>query len=579
MSTTSHGGILRSDATSEANGRVRVASPERPWDQLARARLSREAELMWSLNAAKLPGIPSLVSWDPDSATLTYAPSTTAPLLRGLGPGLSLTRAIELAAGMASWLARMHAQGVLYLSVTPAALAWDPATRQLEARTLGSARRIGEINHPKLNDWQLGNFPYLAPEQSGRMPGCRPDGRSDLYGLGVTLFELMAGRLPLLGRDQDDWIEAHLNRPPRRLAGEGLDIPDALDAFVSQLLAKDPNERPPSAQACADRLAAFQEQFEIGMPLVSSAKLSAAPTRLSWAGAPLEREETTAALRACFETCVKEKRPTLGTIHGAMGSGKTAAVEYLRVAVSENGGAFARAKFDAIPSAIPYAALLRAFDALLDDHLPELDEAELETWRVLLDAGLGLGDHADLLMAMSPALANLLPDRPTLTELGPDLAKARLREAVERLVDTIPRERPLLLFLDDLQWADGPSLEFLAELLSPNAKARPVCCIAAYEDDELDADHPVSAFLAKVRADHQDAPELTLAPLSRESVDTLLAYGLELEVPEVAELGAVVYAESGGNPRRAVEFLDRLERERLIHHTDGRWRWELDQIS
>ena len=296
-----------------------------------------------------------------------------------------------------------------------------------------------------------------------------------------------------------------------------------------------------------------------------------APSRL------FGRERESAALAALLdEAC--GGATVLALVAGPSGVGKSALVQALQGEVRARRGIFAAGKFDQLQRSTPYAALAQALRSVVRRRLADPAEV-LERWRQALQEAAG--PNGQILVELMPELVHILGEPKPLVELGPMEAKLRFQTTVLRFVRTLATaEHPLLLFIDDLQWADAASLSLLGELLKEPA-GQHLLVVGAYRDEEVGPEHPLNALLSASAAPGAVTGRLALSPLGAEAVAAMVADMLDRPEAEVEELSRLIKDKTDGSPFFVGQFLQLLhERKLLVRDAEtGRWRWQREAIE
>ena len=511
------------------------------------------------------------------TTTLVLEDSGGELLERFLGRPLELTRFLRLAIQLAGAVGQVHRQGLIHKDVRPANVLVD-ARAGVHLIGFGIASQLPrERQVPAAPEVIAGTFAYMAPEQTGRM-NRSIDGRSDLYSLGVTLYEMLTGALPFTASEPMEWIHCHVARKPvppsARLSG----IEPAVEAIILKLLAKTAEDRYQTAAGVeADLrrcLAGWEaggriEPFALGAHDVSDRLLI--PEKLYGRAAEI------AALVATFDRVVTHGTTELVLVSGYSGVGKSSVVNELHKVLVPTRGLFAAGKFEQYKRDIPYATLAQAFQGLVREILGK-DDAAVAVWRqALLEA---LGTNGGLIVGLIPELALIIGEPPPVPGLAPQDAQHRFQAVFRRFLGVFARpEHPLALFLDDLQWLDSASLDLIEHLVT-HPEVRHLLLVGAYRDNEVGAAHPLRRTLELVRKAQARAHEIVLAPLAPDDVGQLVADSLRCGAAQARPLAALIYEKTAGNPFFAIQFLTALPEEGLLafDHRAAAWRWDLPRI-
>jgi predicted ATPase/serine/threonine protein kinase/GAF domain-containing protein len=482
-----------------------------------------------------------------------------------------LRRSLETGILVLERLAEIHRLNVIHKDVNPSNIIVnaDGGVRLID---FGIATRISREQPVYVNPGGIaGTLRYISPEQTGRLNRC-VDRRTDLYSFGVMLYEWLAGRPPFEFDDPFDLVYGHLALVPPDAREFNSGIPDMVSAILARLLAKNPDERYQSAdgiradlQESIRRLASRDASvFAIGK--LDGVSRLRAPNRL------YGRKREMTALEEAFERVGRGAREIV-TVAGYSGIGKTSLVGELFPSVTRRRGFFASGKFEQLQRNIPYAALTQAFRGLIRDLLTE-SESHLAGWRSVIEAALG--ENVGVITPLIPELKLITGDPGPVADLLPHEAGRRLRHLFSRFVACFAAfEHPLVIFLDDLQWADAASLSLISDLMG-DEQAGHVLFVFAYRDNEVATDHSFRLLLDGVRWREMPVTELKLAPLDGEAVAEYVGDVLGGDQPALAEL---LLAKTGGNPFFVGELLNRFFAEGFIRPDEsGTWRIDMEGI-
>ncbi|HUA22845.1 MAG TPA: AAA family ATPase [Steroidobacteraceae bacterium] len=492
---------------------------------------------------------------------------------------LPLGEFLRVAVGLAGALGGLHQKGLIHKDIKPANLLAHTSTGQVWLTGFGFASRVPrepQVPHPP--HFIPGTLEYVAPEQTGRM-NHSIDLRADLYSCGVTLYQMLTGQLPFSASDPMEWVHCHIARQPQHPGHRREDTPAALDAIVMKLLAKTPEERYQTAAGLeADLrlcLTAWDAHGRIDGAFVPGQY--DAPDKLLVPERLYGREAETDVLTRAFERVASEGKTRLVLVSGHSGIGKSSVVQELRKRLTPARGLFAAGKFDQYKQNVPFATLAQAFRDLVRDVLGKSND-EIERHRLeLLQA---LGPSAQLMIELIPELEFLIGTQPPLPDLSPQDAQNRLHRMFDRFIGVFARpERPLVLFLDDLQWLDAATLSLVEHLVTASS-TRHLLLLGAYRDNEIAPAHPLLRTLQAMRKSAENFSEVALSPLSESDVRRLLADTFRSDEESVWTLAQVVYAKTAGNPFFTIQFLKSLPTDELVWFdaSSRAWRWEIEGI-
>ncbi|HTR05557.1 MAG TPA: serine/threonine-protein kinase PknK, partial [Paraburkholderia sp.] len=501
------------------------------------------------------------------------------PLERLLGTPLEIGRFLRLAIGIIAAMGKMHQRGLVHKDVKPANILVNPANAEVRLTGFGIASRLPrERQAPEPPETIAGTLAYMAPEQTGRM-NRSIDARSDLYALGVTLYQMLTGVLPFTASDPLEWVHCHIARKPVPPHERVASVPATISAIVMKLLAKTADDRYQTAGGVEHDLRRCLSQWE-KQGLVDPFPIGERdiPDRLLIPEKLYGREREVETLLAAFGRVVKSGVPELVLVSGYSGIGKSSVVNELHKVLVPPRGLFAAGKFDQYRRDIPYATLAQTLQSLVRPLLGK-SEADLCVWRS--DLRKALGPNGQLMVDLVPELELILGQQPRVPPLEPQQAQGRFQLVIRRFIGVFARPgHQLALFLDDLQWIDVATLDLLEDLLT-RSDLRHLMLIGAYRDNEVSPAHPLMRKLDVIRAAGGKVGQITLVPLGREHLGHLLADTLRCKPEDVAPLARLVHEKTAGNPFFATQFMTSLADEGLLafEHDAGRWSWDLDRMD
>jgi PAS domain S-box-containing protein len=500
------------------------------------------------------------------------------PLVRHIGAPMEMGQFLSLAISLSVGLGRMHGRGLVHKDIKPANVFINFAQGSAWLTGFGIASHLPrERQAPKPPELITGTLPYMAPEQTGRMNRA-VDSRSDLYALGVTLYQLLTGNLPFTASDPLEWMHCHIARKPLPPKERRQDVPGPVSAIIMKLLAKTAEERYQTAAGVEHDfrqcLAEWQARRRIDdLPLGKQD----VPDRLLIPEKLYGREGAIDTLLASFDRVVANGRPQLVLVSGYSGIGKSSVVNELHKVLALPRGLFASGKFDQYKRDIPYATLAQAFQSLIRQLLGK-PEDELSKWRQAFREAL---DPNGLLIAdLVPELKFIIGEPPSVPDLPPQDAKARFQLVMRRFIGVFARaEHPLALFLDDLQWLDAATLDLLQDLLT-QTDVHHLLLIGAYRDNEVSGSHPLMTRLEAISRSGATVHRIVLAPLTSRDLTQLVSDSLYCDPSRVAPLVRLIHEKTGGNPFFVIQFIAALAEEGLLYfdHDRGRWHWNIRGI-
>jgi class 3 adenylate cyclase len=475
---------------------------------------------------------------------------------------LEFAEALSIAEQIASALGHAHSLNVIHRDLKPGNV-WlaEDGTAKLGDFGLAVATDRSRITQEGM---MLGTVAYMSPEQAVAR---ELDPRSDLYSLGAMLYEMVTGRPPFLGDDAVSVISQHLNTDPVAPSWHNRNVPRPLEVLILRLLAKDPNERHRDARAVGDEL---QNIRTSSLERAVAEAPSAAPQDLegvNW-GRFFGRHAELEQLKAKVDQTVSGSG-ALVMVVGEPGIGKTRLTEELAVYARLRGAQVLLGHCYEGEGTIPYLPFVESFRTYLRGRDDDVLREEL-------------GEGAPEVATLVSEIRQRFPDLPESPPAESDAERLRLFSSVSGFLENASRTHPIVLVLDDIHWADKPSLLLMQYLARRVAGAR-LLVVATYRDVELDRTHPLSEVVATLRRE-RSYERVLLRGLPESAIQEMLASAAGGDADtEGAEariaFAAALYQETEGNPFFVREVLSHLIEEGKLYREEGRWRANVTSVS
>ncbi|WP_437589412.1 AAA family ATPase [Sorangium sp. So ce1000] len=516
-----------------------------------------------------------------------FAGRSLRAIIDGNGQGVGLAQAVRIALQLADTLGAIHERNIVHKDIKPSNIIVDSDVRTSKLTDFSIASLLPGERAAVVDPWSAGEgtLQYISPEQTGRM-NRSIDFRSDYYSLGVTLYELTTSRLPFETTDPLELVHHHIARTPVAPHLIRPAIPEALSRVIMKLLSKTAEERYQSTFGLKADLKACLDMLEHGSPAVDFAPgRKDRPTRLQVSQKLYGRQEDVGALMAAFRNisgsgpgAAEGGRSELVLVAGYSGVGKSAVVNEIHKPIAKEAGYFAAGKFDQFTRNVPYAAVIAALREVVRQILTE-SRNELADWRARILAAVS--PNGQVIAEVIPEIELILGEQPPVPVLGSMETRNRFNLTFRNFIGAIAlKTRALVLFLDDLQWADTGSLNLLSVLLE-DPEIRHLLLIGSYRDNEVDDAHPLMMTLSALRKSEARVNTLTLTPLARAHVNELISDSLGLSRDDCDPLSDVIFAKTHGNPFFTIQYLESLCREGHLRFSSetGAWQWSVAAIA
>jgi len=558
-----------------------------------RARLSSSVEILKTfdhphivkiVDVIEYSGRPCLVMTDTHSIDLWQYAETFEH------KKLPLEAVLNIAVQLADALSVIHHAQVIHKDLHPGNVVINPDTLNVQIIDFGLSSLLSREQPTLAPPENLeGILSYISPEQTGRMNRSL-DYRSDFYTLGVTLYQLLTGVLPFEADDAIGLVHAHIARVQTPVCKRCPEVPNVVSDIIDKLMHKTAETRYQSALGLKQDIDICRRHvlagtnipiFELGLNDVSD--------RFQVPQVLYGRKKEVEQLMASFYQAAKGQ-PQLLAVEGFAGIGKSALVHEVHKVIAAHSGVFTSGKFDQFQKNVPYSALKQAFSGWVQ-HALSLKETSLLALRELLNTALGA--NARVLIDFLESFELVLGALESLPTLGAQETQNRFHLVLQRFVQLITQDRPLVIFIDDIQWADRGTLNLLPLLMGAGSNTsvmieeerdRPDCrllLLVAYRDNEVDENHPAVITLKQIQKEYATAATLNLNPLPVEQINQLLVDALHQRLDVTFPLAELVHYKTAGNPFFVNEFLKTLYSEKLLNFDlrQKQWCWNLDDIK
>jgi histidine kinase len=480
---------------------------------------------------------------------------------------------LHIAIKMAEAIGELHDQNIIHKDISGNNIIVDLQERWIKIIDFGLASKLtlkeqhlGSLKHLD------GTLEYISPEQTGRMNRVI-DYRTDLYSLGVVFYEMLTGTTPYEGLDPLGIVHGHIAIMPETVKSRNPNVPEPLSDIIDILLSKKSEDRYQSAfglrydlEKCLGQWEAKRDIEDFPLRTQDFSGKFNLPQKLYGRDAELD------TLLRKFEA-VAEGSMELVLVSGYSGTGKSALVHEIHKPITQKSGFFAEGKFDQYQRDVPYFAILQAFEELIDILMGESTDRLKVIRNDILEA---VGEEGKVLTEVLPGLELIIGPQPEVPELGGNEAKNRFNYIFKKFANAVSKKNyPVVIFIDDLQWADSSSLSLLQALVSDPDNAY-MMFIGAYRNNEVDASHPFAILINDLKKEGADIYDLKINNLSQENVLALVADALGRNQNEVEGLSDLVFEKTQGNAFFLTQFLRSLYEERMLFFDRAKRGWEFD---
>lgn len=552
------------------------------------------------------------------------------PLTEMIAKPFELERFLQIAIQLATILSQLHQRNIIHKDIKPDNILIHSQTGQIKLIDFSVASCLPK-EHQIVNsnpDLLEGTLAYMSPEQTGRMNRLI-DYRTDFYSLGITFYELLMGQLPYQTDDPLELVHCHIAKTPALPSDINPVIPLVVSNIVMKLLAKMAEDRYQSAlglkadlEYCLQLLQTTGEvtlfsigeldrfsQFTVTQKLYGReqevATLLTAFERV--AGGTIDEniddennslnnnlnvnaagtlDESHVASLSSLSSTPQRRQSELILVSGYSGVGKSSLVNEVHKPIVRQQGYFTSGKFDQFKRNLPYASIIQAFQELIQQLLTESDD-KISVWKTRLLQALGV--NGQVIIDVIPDVERIIGPQPVVPQMGPSESQNRFNRVLQQFIrvfsqpdDSVDKahSRPLVIFLDDLQWADLDSLNLIERIVT-DPENRSLLVIGAYRNNEVDATHPLMRTLRQIRQSGVVVNHITLQPLDAVYVNRLIAETLYTTTTQVKPLADLVLKKTRGNPFFITQLLKTLYQDKLLFFDfkKGCWQWDINVLQ
>ncbi|MBF0102350.1 MAG: response regulator [Desulfobacterales bacterium] len=540
-------------------------------------RFQHEYNLLCSVDLSRIIKVYDLIQYRSGFAIIEedYGASDLSMFLDD--KSLDLKSFFIIAIQIAEGIAHLHKHKIIHKDIHPGNILVHPETHEVKLTDFGLSTLVdGEIQEACNPDMIEGTLAYISPEQTGRMNRLI-DQRSDLYSLGICYYRMLTGRMPFSASDPMELVHCHIALQPIAPHDINQGVPLPLSNLVMKLMEKKAENRYQSANGVMMDLHDIHSlwlsnensfNLEIGRHDIS--------TRFQVSHKLYGRDNEINHLIETFERIAAGSSELL-LVGGYSGIGKTSLINEVHKSLVKKRGRFIAGKYDQFNRSIPFSAIIQAFRQLANQILSDSEE-QIAYWKKeILNA---LGNNAQVVVDVIPELELIIGHQPSIPELGPTETQNRFIISFQRFISVFARqEHPLVIFLDDLQWADGPSLH-LMQILCVSSENHYLLILGAYRDNEVSASHPFILTLNNIREQGASVETLLLGPLQAADLNQFVADTLLHEPSETLELSTLLLKNTGGNPFFVSQLLKELYDQKMFNldMKTQQWRWDIEKI-
>ncbi|MDD4976507.1 MAG: AAA family ATPase, partial [Bacteriovorax sp.] len=494
---------------------------------------------------------------------------------------LEINKFLDIAIILCDLIDVIHQMGIIHGSIKPHNILINPSSLIIKIVDFVSPLDVRNISHFIYDkDFVQSTLAYTSPEQTGRI-NYRVDFTTDIYSLGIVFYEMLAGKLPYNSEDPLEMIHYHMAKDATPIDQLNSKVPHIISDIISKMMSKRPEQRYQTANGISLDFIKYQQQILEGAePEKVSFHLGEKDqhTRIKFISKMVGRDHEAQNILSCYEQVASGHFRSM-FISGFSGIGKTRLIQELQKPIIKRRGYFTSGKFDVYQKNIPYSSLLQAFRNLVRIFLTESDIRVVQWKEKILNA---VGDQGQVLIEVIPELEILIGPQEHLDVLPPVEARNRFNRVFENFLKSIASdENPLVLFIDDLQWCDLASFEFLTNVFNNSNENSYLFFIGAYRHNEVGSDHPLIQLLNKIKKEKYPIEEIFLGPITENACNEMISYILDVPSVQTLKLASFLCQLTDGNPLFVSESLSYLYTEKIIQYIEAKneWTWNLEDLQ
>ncbi len=424
---------------------------------------------------------------------------------------------------------------------------------------------------------ESGDFEFTSPERTGRI-NLSVDERSDLYSLGVIFYRLFSGRLPFESQNPAELIHSHLAIPPEPIHKMNTVAESLLSKAIMKLLEKAPDNRFSSATELLEGLSACKKFIFESSKHYFSIDQNDKQQRLRIPETIFGRNKERQLIIDAWNSVKFKSVKQVVSLSGEPGVGKTGLIHNIffeRFNHEENA---IWGKFDQAMHNTPYSVFITAFQTLIDRILGK-NQKEFDIWKNTLKRVLG--SNGQLVINIYPDLEKIIGPQPPVASLSPIAEKNRFDYVFKKFIGAFSNKNaPLILFIDDLQWADSASMEVIRSICLEEVIC-PLLLITAFREKEMPSSHGWNDLIKQMAENNVSRLHFHLSPLAPAQVSEIICKTLNITSDCAEELSETTLLKTRGNPQFIKDFLNFIYHKKLIWYdaAAATWKWNLNSIK